>query len=70
MDIVAEIFGDKCIRPISINTTVARPIVYRSIRDILILKYWARKAKHHNISLIVGIFRVTHIMHHTFELTS
>ncbi len=28
----------------------ARPIIYGSMRNILILKYWARKAKYHNIS--------------------
>ena len=41
---------------------------YRTMRHILILKYWARKAKYHNISHLADCwhFRVTHIKHHTF----
>jgi hypothetical protein len=41
--------------------------------NILILKYWARKAKYHYISRHLadhGSARVTHITHYTFVFTS
>ncbi len=75
MDILVEtfLFGDRCVRPISTDTTFARPIVYGSIKNILILKYWAsRKAKFHDISWYLADHvscRVTHIAHYTFVFT-
>ena len=33
-----------------LDTTFARPIVFGTMRNILIFKYWARKAKFHDIS--------------------
>jgi hypothetical protein len=39
------------------------------MRNILILKYWARKAKYYNISQYIADYvscRGTHIAHHTF----
>jgi hypothetical protein len=47
---VETFFGDRCVRPISIDTAFVRSIVYGSMRNILILRYWARKAKLHDIS--------------------
>jgi hypothetical protein len=71
MDIVVErFFGDRCIRPISINTMVARPIVYRSMRNILILSIGLGKQNitiSHNILLIMAFLewltlRITHFV--------
>ncbi len=39
------LFGDGCIGLISMDKMVARPIVKRSMRNILILKYWIRESK-------------------------
>jgi hypothetical protein len=73
MDIVVEtFFGDRCVRPISIDMTFARPIVFITMRNILIIKYWARKAKFHGISRYLADHdscRVTHVAHHTFVFT-
>jgi hypothetical protein len=74
MDIMVEtFFEDRCVRPINIDMTFARLIVYGSMRNILILKYWARKAKHHDILLYLADHvscRVTQVTHHTFVFTS
>jgi hypothetical protein len=73
MDIVVEtFFGDRCVRPISIDKTFARPIVYGIMRNTLILQYWARKAKFHDISQYLADHvscRVTHVAHRTFVFT-
>jgi hypothetical protein len=53
MDIVVERFleiGASDLLVLAIGTAVARLIVYRSMRNILILKYWTRKAKYHDLA--------------------
>ncbi len=74
MDIMVETFLEIGVSDLLVSTQrFARPIVYGSLRNILILEYWARKAKFHDISRYFADHvscRVTHVMHHTFVFTS
>ena len=68
MDIVVERFLEIGASDLLVLTRQLQDPSYRTMRHILILKYWARKAKYHNISHLADCwhFRVTHVKHHTF----
>jgi hypothetical protein len=50
MDIMVETFLGIDTLDLLVSTLRLQDPLYGSMRNILILKYWARKAKHHNIS--------------------
>jgi hypothetical protein len=69
MDIVFETFLEIGVSDLLVLTQRLQDPLYGSMRDIPVLKYWARKAKIHGIPRYLTDHvscRVTHVMHHTF----
>jgi hypothetical protein len=72
MDIVFETFLEKGVSDLLVSTRRLQDPLYGTMRNILILKYWARKAKLHDISRYLADHvscKVTHVAHHTFVFT-
>ncbi len=72
IDIVFETFLEIGVSDLLVSTRRLQDPLYGTTRNILILKYWARKAKFHDISGYLADHvscRVTHVAHHTFVFT-
>ncbi len=73
MDIVFETFLEIGVSDLLVSTQhLQDPLYFGTMRNILILKYWARKEKFYDISRYLADHvscRVTHVAHHTFVFT-
>jgi hypothetical protein len=72
IDIMFETFLEIGVSDLLVSTGCLQDPLYGTMRNILILKYRARKAKFHDISQYLADHvscRVTHVAHHTFVFT-
>jgi hypothetical protein len=72
MDIVVETFLEIGVSDLLVLARRLQDSLYGSMRNVLILKYWARKAKNHGIPQYLANHvscRVTHVAHHTIVFT-
>ena len=72
MDIVFETFLEIGVSDLLVLTRCLQDPLYGTMRNIPILKYWARKAKFHDISRYLADHvscRATNVAHHTFVFT-